>query len=270
MKKKLIAAGVAVVLLAVGGTAVIKLPLLKSIALDASQPFLTAVNFVSDTFSRVLYYFSSKNQLIEENKKLQQKVELLKAQVVYLKSVEKENAHLREIVNFISRIPQFQFKTGKIIGYSPDNWSSYVVINLGSADGIKRGDVVIANGYLFGEVYQVGLYSSSVVLTSDKNFKISARCRKTGEAVFFQGKNTQEGVLLYVKPHQDIRIGDIVETDSLNRKIPSGIPIGTVKTVSYVEGNFYKDVSVSLPLNPWEIEYVVVVLGEKTDGKKEQ
>ncbi|WP_456393149.1 rod shape-determining protein MreC [Persephonella sp.] len=260
MKKKLLSGLFVVVLIAGGGTFLVRTELVKSMALDAAQPFLTAVRFVTDSLETVAGIISSKKELVEENNKLQQKIELLKAQLIYMKNLEKENAYLRQITNFVSRIPDFEFRTGKIIGYSPDNWNNYVIINLGSKDGLKTGDLVVANGYLLGQVYQVGNLSSSVILTSDKNFKISARCRKTGEAVFFQGKNLKEGILLYVKPDQDVRIGDIVETAGLNGVFPPGIPIGTVKSVSYIEGNFYKKVTVSLPLNPLEIEYVVVIL----------
>jgi len=263
MKKKLLYGIFLIAIIAGGGTFLVRTELIKSMAVDAVQPFLTAVRFLTDTLESTAGIISSKKELVEENKKLQQRIELLKAQLIYMKNLEKENRHLREITNFISTIPDFEFRTGKIIGYSPDNWSNYVIINLGSKNGIERGNLVIANGYLLGQVYQVGNISSSVILTSDKNFKISARCRKTGEAVFFQGKNLKEGILLYVKPDQDIRIGDIVETAGLNGLFPAGIPIGTIKSISYTEGNFYKSITVSLPLNPLQMEYVVVVVGKQ-------
>lgn len=266
MKKKVLISVFSAVLLLLVGTFIVRTDFVKSTALDASQPFLNAVS----NFSRFLNYlfemYSSKDKLIQENENLQKKVELLKAQIIYLKKLENENLKLKQITNFVKRYPEYSFKTGRIIGYSPDNWNSFVVINLGKNDGIKTGDIVVSDGYLLGEVYQTGMYSSSVILVSDKNFRISARCRKTREAVFYQGKNRKEGRLLYVRPEQDIRIGDIIETSGIDSGIPEGIPIGTVKSVSYEEGDFYKDVSVKINVNPMEVEYVVVI--SRKEGKK--
>ncbi len=267
MKKRLYIYVFTVLILLAGGFFVVKTDLVKSIALDASYPFLRSVSELKDFAIFLTQILSSKDSLINKNKKLQQEIELLKAQIIYLKNIESENNNLKKILNFVSNKPEFSFKTGKIIGYSSDSWNGFVIINIGSTDGIKKGDIVVANGYLFGEVYQVGAFSSSVILTSDKNFMISARCRKTREAVFYRGKNTKEGKLLYVKPEQDIRIGDVVETAGFESGIPEGIPIGTVKSVSYDEGNFYKNVSVSLNINPLETEYVIV-LSRKETGKK--
>jgi len=267
MKKRLFIYILTVLALISGGTFIVKTDFIKSIALDASYPFLKSVSEIKEFAVFLTQLFGSKSSLINENKKLQQEVEILKAQIIYLKNIENENKNLKKILNFIKKKPEFSFKTGKIIGFSPDNWNRFVIINTGSTDGIKKGDVVVANGYLFGEIYQVGAFSSSVILTSDKNFMISARCRKTREAVYYRGKNINEGKLIYVKPEQDIRIGDVVETAGFESGIPEGIPIGTIKSVSYEEGNFYKDVTVSLNINPLEIEYVVVI-SRKEPGKR--
>ncbi len=234
----------------------------KEVTLDAFYPILKTANVVEEFFETALLYFKSQNSLIEENQQLHRKMELLKAHIIQLKKLEIENKELKRILNFIDKYPEFDLKIARVIGYSPDNWSNFIIIDAGSFDGIKKGDIVVSDGFLLGQIYQVGAFSSSVVLVSDKNFKISARCRKTREFVFFQGKNREEGRLIFVRPEQDIRIGDVIETDGLG-KVPSGIPIGVVNSVSYVEGNFYKDVTVSLNLNPYNIEYVVIFSGRK-------
>jgi len=260
MKKKLLSAVTAGIIIIGGGTFLVRTELIKSAALDAIYPLLTSISFIKDFSVDILSLLQSKKELVNENKELEKKVELLKAKLIYMKNLERENIYLRQIANYMNKNGIFSFVTGKVIGYSPDNWNNFIIINLGNKDGIKKGDLVVANGYLLGEVYQVGNSSSSVILTSDKNFKIAGRCRETGEIVFFQGKSPGEGILLYVKPEQDIRIGDIVETAGINRNVPAGIPIGTIKSVSYNEGDFYKNVLVSLPLNPLKIEYVVVII----------
>ncbi|NPA58796.1 MAG: rod shape-determining protein MreC [Aquificae bacterium] len=268
MKKKFFIFFLAGALIVIGGTVLIRISPVKELALDVSAPVLKSVRAVKDFFSKGVELFSSKEKLSEENRELKRKVEILKTQLIYLKTVEKENRYLKQILNYVEKNKIVHFKVAKVIGYSPDSWNSFIIIGIGSKDGVKKGDVVVANGYLLGEVYQVGRWSSSVILTSDKNFRITGRCRKTGELVFYQGKSPGEGKLLYVKPEQDVRVGDIIETVGVNGDLPEGIPIGTVKSVSYREGEFYKKVSVSLPLNPLKVEYVVVILRKQEDKKE--
>lgn len=259
MRKKILTIGSIFFIFVIAGFVVIKGDFIKSITLDASYPILRSIDTFSNFVGYVEEIFSSKDNLIQEKNKLEKENELLKAQIIYLKRLERENYQLKRQLNFVDNFPEFSFKVGKVIGYSPDNWNDFIIINMGSMDGVKQGDLVLSNGYLIGQIYQVGAYSSSVILVSDKNFKITGRCRKTREIVFFQGVNNKEGKLLYVKPQEDIRLGDIVETAGIEDNSLEGIPIGTISSISYEEGNFFKDVKVSLNINPYTLEYVVVV-----------
>ncbi len=268
MRKKFALIGLVIILIIGGGLFVVRTEFVKGLALNVSYPFMYTFDKISSFLDYISQMVSSKTELIQENNQLQKKIELLKAQIIYLKRLEDENTKLKKQLNVVDRYPDFKLITGRIIGYSPDNWSEYVIINLGKKDGIKEGNIVVSNGYLFGQVYQVGEFSSSIILISDKNFRVSARCKKTGEFVLFQGKNGKEGQLIFVKPEQDIRIGDFVETSGIENKIPEGIPIGEISSISYEEGNFYKNVKVSLKINPFKTEYVVVFIPVLQDEAK--
>ena len=215
---------------------------------------------IAEIGSDLVQTMESKSKLLEENEELKRKIDLLELKIVQYKNLEIENTKLKKLLNFINRIntQKLDYITGKVIGYSGDNWINSLIINLGSNDGIKEGDIVVADGYLAGVVSEVGLFSSTVLLTSNKNFYLTVRTKKTREIAFFQGIDINSGILKYVKPEQDIRIGDIVETAGIDG-YPAGIPIGMVKEVYYEEGNFFQDIKVKLFLYPYNLEYVVVL-----------
>ncbi len=209
---------------------------------------------------------------MEENKQLKSELDSAKIKLIELKNLENENLKLKNLLNFIQELKKstkqnLNFVGGKVIGYSGDNWINSIIIDIGRSSGIKEGDLVIAEGYMVGIVSEVGQFSSSVLLVSNKNFKITCRTKKTREVCFFQGVDNKTGKLNFVKPEQDIRIGDIIETTNLDGK-PSGIPIGVVKEVSYEEGNFFKDVKIKLFLYPYSLEYVMVLTGNKEENEK--
>ncbi|NPA53216.1 MAG: rod shape-determining protein MreC [Aquificae bacterium] len=243
------------------------IPKVKTYVYDAFNPFLTGLEILSQKIETTFLLFEEKEKLIEENKKLTEKLEILKAEIVSLKFLELENHRLREIAKFSKFFEGYDYVSAKIIGYSPDNWSSIVFINAGEKNGIKVGDIVVFNGLLFGMISETGRFISKVLLISDRNFKITARTRKTREIVFYQGYSPKKGILKLANPEQDIRVGDIVETASIDGSYPEGIPIGKISSVEYEEGEFFKRVYVSININPYSTEYVVVIkrkqLGEE-------
>ncbi len=234
-------------------------PKFRGYVYDTIYPFLLGLESISEEIENATKLIKDKYLLIEENRKLKEKLEILKAEIVSLRFLELENQRLREIANFATNFPGYEYISAKIIGYSPDNLSKIVFINAGEKNKISIGDLVVANGNLFGMILEVGKLSSKVLLISDRNFKITARTRKTKEIVFYQGYDSNRGILKLVMPEQDIRIGDIVETASVNGSYPEGIPIGKISSIEYREGEFFKKVFVSIDIHPYSTEYVVVI-----------
>jgi len=136
--------------------ALLFIPKVKNIFYDVLYPFLYTFSVVSEEISEISMFLKDKNELIEENQNLKKNIELLKAEIVSLKYLELENAKLKELLNFSNILDGYTFITSKIVGYSPDNWSNIVLINGGKKNGIKKGDLVISNGKLFGIVSSVG------------------------------------------------------------------------------------------------------------------
>ncbi len=233
---------------------------IKGTILTATYPIQWIFSSISEFTTDTVQTFKTKSELLEQNKELKKKIDLLEMEIIESKNLEIENAKLKNLLNFITdlNIKKYKYITGKVIGYSGDNWINSLIINLGSKDGIKEGDIVVADGYFAGVISEVGIFSSTVLLVSNRNFYLTVRTRKTREIAYFQGIDLKNGILKYVKPEQDIRIGDVVETAGING-FPAGIPIGQIKEVSYEEGNFFQDIKVKLFLYPYNLEYVVVL-----------
>jgi len=235
----------------------------KPLSISIIAPILNGIDYLALKTDEFLALIKSKDELVKEVRLLKQENEKLKLKILTLKHLEYENLKLKEAL-YIKRVfPDFNILVGRITGYSPDNLTKYVFINLGKDEGVEKGNLVIANANLLGIISKVGNDGSTVLLISDPSFKIPARTAKTRELVFFQGMNSKYGVLKFVKPDQDIRVGDIVETTDIDNKYPAGIPIGRIDKVSYREGQLFKDVLVKIDINPMRVEYVIVITRKK-------
>ncbi|MDQ7056440.1 MAG: rod shape-determining protein MreC [Persephonella sp.] len=111
---------------------------LKGIVLDASYPVFKVADTVEGFFLSVFKHFQSQSRIIEENRQLQKKIELLKARIIQLKKVETENKRLKRLLQFTDKYPDYRLRVARIIGYSPDNWRNLLLLMAGSFDGIKR------------------------------------------------------------------------------------------------------------------------------------
>ncbi|WP_028950352.1 rod shape-determining protein MreC [Sulfurihydrogenibium subterraneum] len=214
---------------------------------------------VMEAFKSFSTYLKDKKSMEEENKSLKKQTEFLKLEnqkLSYLKTENDELRNLLELKNFYGFKKTF---VAKVVGFSPDNWVNSFIIDLGRNEGIKEGDIVVNRGYLIGIVKLVGDRYSQVMSVNDKNFKITVRTRKTGEICFYNGLDYKRGILKYVRPEQDIRLSDIVETTVVNSGSPEGIPVGIVRKISTKEGEFFRDVEVETFYYPYNLNYVLVV-----------
>jgi len=232
---------------------------LKTPFLDIFSPFFkissSTLEFITDNLS----YLKSKKDLEEENKLLKKQVQILNLEKIKARQLEVENEALKKALNFVGEKQLKDFVIAKVIAFSPDNWINSIILNVGEKDGVKEGDLVIQDGYLIGILWKVGKYSSSVLTVADKDFKITARTRKTGEIVYYQGYNQYYGILKYARPEQDIRISDIIETAGMNETSLNGIPIGIIRDISLEEGRFFKEIKIRHFFNPYKLDYLIVL-----------
>ena len=216
-----------------------------------------AQKVVYDTYKSTKSFFevlTDIGKLIQENEQLKKQVQELSLIKNQYETLKFENFKLKKLLKFKKKYKKYKIQASEVIGYPPDFFVKALFIGIGSEDNIKIGDYAVSDGFLAGKVVEVGKFSSLVLLTNDSNFKIPARTRKTREFVFYNGK----GKLDFVKPNQDIRVGDIIETAGIEG-YPKGIPIGKVISVEYKEGSFFKDVKVKPFVNQFSVEYLIII-----------
>ena len=104
----------------------------------AIQDFLTAPRDIASLRTR--------------NAELETEVSQLQARVIELQQRVNQTDILAALVNFSRSNPESTYKAAAVIGRDPSPFLHYVVINLGSNDGIRRGMAVVTNQGLIGRV----------------------------------------------------------------------------------------------------------------------
>ncbi|MEM9102101.1 MAG: rod shape-determining protein MreC, partial [Pseudomonadota bacterium] len=112
-----------------------------------------------------------------------------------------------------------------------------VTINKGSSDGVYNGQPVLDAFGLTGQVIQVSLSISKVLLISDLNHAIPVKVDRSGYRTIALGTGDYGRLVLQHVPHTaDIEVGDLLITSGLGQRFPEGYPVGEVLLVEKKPG----------------------------------
>lgn len=162
-----------------------------------------------------------------ENERLGKQVDLLNQKINSLQETSIENARLKSLLNLKQQAP-FKVIPARVIGRSPNNWSSVIIIDKGSYHGIKAGMAVIAYTGLAGRVMECAYFISKVMLINDPDFSVSAIDQRSRQEGLVSGTLGNLLVMKYLPKEADIKPEDIIVTSGLSTRFPKGLGIGIV------------------------------------------
>lgn len=206
---------------------------LRSAITDAVAPILDfasrPVESVTDGVEEVL----ALAELREDNALLRQQNERLMEHYVRSRELAAENRILRDLLN-LAPDPEASHVSARVIGDQGGAFVRSVLVNAGSRDGVKRGQVALSGSGVAGRVVEVGLRSARVLLLTDLNSRLPVLVGPTRDRAVLAGTNAELGDLLYLASNADIRVGDRVVTSGHGGLFPPGLPVGEV--VASAEG----------------------------------
>ncbi|MBU4331560.1 rod shape-determining protein MreC [Patescibacteria group bacterium] len=206
----------------------------------------------------------------EENTRLKAELEEHIIDGVALKLLEEENKRLRQELNFLE-IRGYAYVLAHIIAREPELDQKIVILNQGSAQGIKKGCPVIITrndessftrpeGFLVGKIIKVSTYKSWVVLLPDNRSAVAAEIQSR-KALYGLVKG-ERGLSLnmdLIPQGTEIIPGDTVITSGLENMIPKGLIIGEAETIESVPGDFFQKAKIK-PLVSFDNLNLVTVL----------
>jgi rod shape-determining protein MreC len=165
--------------------------------------------------------------------------------VSQLKQVRAQNATLKGLVDWKEKYPRYRSVSGSVIGESSNGFPSAVILGIGSDQGVRVNDAVVApsseGGGLVGRVSDVSANTAIVQILLDPKTGVTAAVQGEQGAVGTVvpaagtfGQLTMEQVPLSTR----VRKGDTIITTAagqgtrLQSFYPAGIPIGRVAHVS--------------------------------------
>lgn len=233
-----------------------------------TKPFAEATSVVSNGIrSFIDFSIGTKpnrdmvNKLTKENQELREQINELKFSSANKEELENNDIFLRNNKNTIN---------ARVIMLDNDDFFENFVINKGSKDNVKIGDIVVSsytdnskniNGALVGKVISVDKTSSVVSSILDKKYNIS----------FEEINNSYIGVINersnrimqgYMLEKVDVKENEDIYTSGTGGRYPRGIYIGKITEVKDSNDRLKKVIKIKSPVDFSKIHNVFVITEE--------
>ncbi|MBP5520699.1 MAG: rod shape-determining protein MreC [Treponema sp.] len=189
--------------------------------------------------------------------------------------IRKENARLKEQLDFAVSMEEKNIPA-QIIARDLDNAFTYLTIDKGSVNGIKKNMPVIAfqngNRGLVGKVVQVGTFTSQIMPIYNINNIVSARIQNSRDLGLVNGLGSQDQPLQmqYIRKSvaESLNFGDIVVTSGENDNYMRDITIGTISKITTVDYNSSLNIELIPIIDFARLENVIVVNQKELNDRK--
>lgn len=194
--------------------------------------------------------------LKKTNEELAQENFLLTRELMRYRS----NAASAEENSLPTGTPGFSFTPATVVKMSRNSAHNYIIIDKGSADGIKENSGIITEKGVVGFVGAVSKHYSYGITLMNTNASVSSRIGNTGitGSLVWDGRHTNKGFLKDIHMHHINTPGDTVRTSGFSSIFPPGIPLGTTEEAFISDGSSFQ-ISVNLFMDFSSLRYVTVV-----------
>lgn len=214
-------------LMLVGKAEVVVVDRARAMVVNAAAPILDVLSQPIAATVSAYRYTVGVFDAYSENRALRAEIARLRSLDRTAAKLASENAMLRDLTHFVPD-GALSFVSGRVIGEAGGPFVRSVLINVGSREGVSRGNAVVNGEGLVGRLTDVGDRASRVLLLTDLNSRVPVVIEETRERAILAGDNSKRPTLAYLPPDARVSSGQRVVTSGNGGVLPAGLPIGTV------------------------------------------
>lgn len=238
-----------------------KTTLFEKTVLQLTAPFHRGLDAlwhgVAGGWSRYLWLVAAE----EENLRLRDENRRLRADLNGLEEVRLANERLRRLLDFRESVA-LPALPAQVIAEDATSWFRTVVLDKGSADGVREGmPVVVAEGAV-GRVIRSAPHESRVLLLTDASSAAATLVQRNRTRGVCRGQGDAL-TLDFALRLADVAVGDRIVTSGTGGVFPKGLVVGEVTRVVREEYGLFQAVTVAPAVDFSRLEEVLVLLREE-------
>jgi rod shape-determining protein MreC len=197
--------------------------------------------------------------LRQRNAQLEADVAHLQTQVIDLQQQVTETNILSALVDFARANPEYSYNAAAIIGRDPSPFLRYVIINVGSNEGVLAGMPVVTEKGLVGRVDAVIAEAARVQLVTDAASAINVRMQASNTEAMLVGSITGDLSLDMIAQDANIQVGDVVLTSGLGGNYPANLLVGQVVSVRKLQSELFQQAAIQPNVDYNLLQFVLVI-----------
>lgn len=213
-----------------------------------AAPFEQLATSVSGFFKDFNTKINRSEELIRENKELQNEITRLTEELLEYQDALQENEFYEEYLEIKEEHQDFKFEPALLTTYDADDEFYSFNINKGSLSGVSAYDPVITSQGLIGYISQVAPTYSKVTTILSPTINVGGYDNRTGDAGILAGHLSLAGKKLTqlskLSRSCSVAIGDYIVTSG-GGVFPQGLLIGTVSALDASDTNNYLYATIS-------------------------
>lgn len=221
----------------------------------------------SDTFSIItspLAWMRSMAQLQEETQLLREKNIQLSLKMETMLQAEVKFDQMSKLIGFKEE-SNLALMAAQVINTGASSNLSSITLDIGSVDGVKKGQPVVTPEGVVGKTVVVGENTTLVQIINDVNYRLSVRILPAGNVGILQYLNENICEVRELQKNAEISVGDKVVTSGFSQIYPRNLPVGEVVEVFDERGSFQKVARVRIKPNLGALMYVFIVMKDFND-----
>ena len=197
------------------------------------MPIQNGFTYLKNKLSGNDAFFADIDTLKQENEALKEENSKLEQSLRELEIIKAENETLKEYVNLKDKYQDYTTMPADVINRDISNYSSTIIINVGSDDGVKEDMTVIADSGLVGHIISVTSNTAKVQTIVDTATAVTSKISTTDDTIIVQGTLDDKTALkaTFIPTDAVVLAGDSIETSGIGGIYPKGIHIGTIREV---------------------------------------
>ena len=228
------------------------------------SPIQYVVKTPSSFFYSLLEETETIAQLESKIERLEKDNKIMKMNLQKIDILEDEVSRLRSIKRVMSK--KFEnIQIAKVIQGDVIPNKESIKINIGSNDKVIKGQTVMGANGLIGQIVEVSLYSSKVLLITDISSNVPAIITRTGKQVIIKGRSQDNLLEISFTDDTDIKSGDLIVTSGQAGRFIASLNIGRIVEIEMNVGERFAEVVVEPSEYIENINEVIVTPDEYKD-----
>ncbi len=218
--------------------------------------------FVADQFGSLVgspEIDATAEELRVRNSELEAELAQLQSEIVQLREAEAERSVLAELLDFARNSPENTYIGADVIGRDPSPFLQFLILDMGTTDGVNRDMPVVAARGLVGIITEVTPTASKVLLITDPRMAVNIRIQESRAEGVIVGQESGDLRLQYISLDSELEQDNTVLTSGLGATFPQDILVGSITSVRKRSFDVFQEAEVFPAVDFSRLEIVLII-----------